>query len=327
MRVLVAGGAGYIGSNMVAMLADEGHEPVVFDNLSKGHRGAIGGGEFVEGDLGDQAGIVGALEKYQIEAVMHFAAFIEVGESVIEPLKYYKNNVCNTAVLLRAMVKTGIEKFVFSSTAAVYGMPKRVPISEQMETGPINPYGDTKLAIERMCHWLGEAGKLRYAALRYFNASGAGANCQLGEDHRPESHLIPLTIQAAMGKREDIKIFGTDYETEDGTCVRDYIHIEDLCGAHLLALNKLDEQNELVYNLGNGNGYSVRQVIETVKKVSGKDFKVTQTKRRAGDSAVLVADATKAKGELGWEPKFGELERIVETAWEWHNKYPNGYPD
>jgi UDP-glucose 4-epimerase len=258
---------------------------------------------------------------------MHFAAFIEVSESTAEPIKYYQNNVSNTQNLLCAMETAGVEKFIFSSTAAVYGMPKEVPIIEEAPKEPVNPYGQTKLAIERMCYWQMKAGKLRYATLRYFNAAGAGSNCRLGEDHRPESHLIPLTIQAAMGRRSNIKIFGTDYPTADGTCIRDYIHIEDLCRAHLLALKRLETENELVYNLGNGKGYSVREVIETVRKVSSKDFEVVESGRRAGDAPVLTSDATKAQKELGWETGYPELEKIVATAWEFHNKYPNGYPD
>ena len=326
MRVLVCGGAGYIGSNMVSMLAAEGHEPVVYDNLSKGHSAAIKGAEFVCGDLSDYELLVKTLGN-GIEAVMHFAAFIEVGESVAKPLKYYHNNVCNTQNLLSAMEAAGVDKFVLSSTAAVYGMPDEVPIREETTKKPINPYGESKLMVENICHWQSKAGKLAYAALRYFNASGAGFGGEIGEDHRPESHLIPLIIEAAMGKRSDIKIFGTDYETEDGTCVRDYIHIEDLCSAHLLALNGLGENRELVYNLGNGKGYSVREVIEMVRKVSGKDFNVVEIERRAGDPAVLICDSSKVKNELGWVTKYPDLESIVSTAWEFHNKYPDGYPD
>jgi len=325
MKVLVCGGAGYIGSNMTARLALEGDEPVVLDNLSKGHRQAVKDAAFVQGDLGDYDLLVQTLKEYDIEAVMHFAAFIEVGESVECPLRYYHNNLCNTHTLLTAMEATGVEKFVFSSTAAVYGMPEKTPLREDFATVPINPYGETKLAVERMCHFQSQAGKLRYAALRYFNAAGAGNNCSLGEDHRPESHLIPLIIQAAMGKRQNVQIYGTDYPTPDGTCVRDYIHIEDLCGAHSLALAKLDEREELVYNLGNGAGYSVREVIETVKAVSGKDFEVVETARRPGDSAVLTADASRAAKELGWKTKYGKLEDIVATAWKWHSEHPNGY--
>lgn len=258
---------------------------------------------------------------------MHFAAFIEVGESVQEPLRYYENNVSKTRTLLAAMEQAGVNKFVFSSTAAVYGMPDTTPITEDITKAPINPYGETKWAVERMCHFLSQTGWFRYAALRYFNACGAGQNGTIGEDHRPESHLIPLIIQAAMGKRDNIKIFGTDYPTEDGTCVRDYIHIEDLCKAHLLALNKLEKEQELAFNLGNGTGYSVRQVIDTVRKVSGKDFKVVETDRRPGDPPVLTADASKARRELGWTTDFPELEKIVESAWKFHNDHPNGYGD
>ena len=325
MKVLVCGGAGYIGSNMTALLAREGHEPVVFDNLSKGHRAAVPEAEFVQGDFGDLDFTVATLKKYDIEAVMHFAAFIEVGESMAQPLRYYENNFSKTRTLLEAMGKAGVEKFVFSSTAAVYGMPETFPITEDLVKAPINPYGESKWAVERMLHYLSQAGQVRYAALRYFNACGAGSNGTRGEDHRPESHLIPLIIQAAMGKRDNIKIFGTDYPTVDGTCVRDYIHIEDLCKAHLLALKKLDAESEQYYNLGNGKGYSVRQVIDTVRKVSGKDFKVVETDRRAGDPPVLTADAAKAREQLGWTTDFPELEAIVESAWKFHTDNPDGY--
>lgn len=327
MRVLVCGGAGYIGSNMTAMLGAEGHEPVVFDNLSKGHRAAVGRAAFVQGDLSDYDLLVKTLRKHRIEAVMHFAAFIEVGESVQEPLKYYRNNFSCTQNLLSAMEAASVGKFVFSSTAAVYGTPAKTPITENSPTEPINPYGHSKLAVEGMCRYQSRAGKLAFAALRYFNACGAGQNATIGEDHRPESHLIPLIIQAAMGKRPEIKIYGTDYPTPDGTCIRDYIHIEDLCRAHLLALDKLDEKPELIYNLGNEKGYSVRQVIETVKKVSGKDFRVVETGPRAGDPPVLTADATKARKELGWKTEKPELEEMVSTAWQWHKSHPDGYRD
>jgi UDP-glucose 4-epimerase len=327
MRVLVCGGAGYIGSNMAAMLAAEGLEPVVYDNLSKGHKAAIKGMEFVEGDLDDYELLVVTLNRFKIEAVMHFAAFIEVAESVEEPLKYYHNNVSNTRVVLSAMEAAGVEKFVFSSSAAVYGMPEIVPITEDLPKEPISPYGETKWASERMCQWQSRAGKLRYASLRYFNAAGAGFDSTLGEDHRPESHLIPLIIFAAMGRRDSVKIYGTDYDTPDGTCVRDYIHIEDLCRAHLLALEKLGESRELIYNLGNGKGYSVREVIDTVRKVSGKDFKIVEADRRPGDPPVLTSDASKAEQQLGWQRKYPDLESIVATAWKWHSKFPDGYPD
>ncbi|NQT01426.1 MAG: UDP-glucose 4-epimerase GalE [Planctomycetes bacterium] len=329
MRVLVCGGAGYIGSNMTAMLNSEGYEPVVYDNLSKGHRAAIGHTKFVEGNLGDYELLVETLKKYDIEAVMHFAAFIEVGESVQAPLKYYRNNLSCTQNLLSAMEAVGVEKFVFSSTAAVYGIPESIGggIAEDCPTEPINPYGQTKLAVERMCYYQSRAEKLRYASLRYFNACGAGNNATIGEDHRPESHLIPLTIQAAMGKRDEIKIFGTDYDTPDGTCIRDYIHVDDLCRAHLLVLNKLDQKRELVYNLGNGKGFSVREVIETVRQVSGKDFKVVTTEHRPGDAPILTSDATKVRNELGWKPEKPELREMVSSAWKWHNEHPDGYPD
>jgi UDP-glucose 4-epimerase len=327
MKVLVCGGAGYIGSNMTAMLAREGHEPVVYDNLSKGHRTAVSSAMLVVGDLSDYDLLVKTLKKNKIDAVMHFAAFIEVGESVAKPLKYFQNNFCATQNLLSAMEAADVNKFIFSSTAAVYGIPDKFPITEDSQTKPINPYGQSKLAVEQMCHYQSAAGRLNFAALRYFNACGAGNNGALGEDHKPESHLIPLTIQAAMGKRSEIKIFGTDYPTPDGTCIRDYIHIEDLCRAHLLALKKLDSCSELICNLGNEKGHSVRQVIEMVKKISGRNFKVLETQSRPGDPPVLTASAQKAKTELGWKVQKPELDEIVETAWKWHNDHPNGYPD
>jgi len=327
MRVLICGGAGYIGSNMTAMLATEGHEPIVFDNLTKGHRAAVQNAELIEGDLGDYDLLLGVLRNRNIKAVMHFAASIEVGESVRTPLKYYRNNLCNTHNLLEAMEAAGVEKFVFSSTAAVYGTPNVIPVTEDCPKEPINPYGQTKWAVERMAHYQSRTGKLKYAALRYFNTCGAGSNAQLGEDHRPESHLIPLTIQAAIGRRSEITVFGTDYDTPDGTCIRDYIHIDDLCRAHLLALDKLQTTSELIYNLGNGNGYSVREVIETVRSVSGRDFKVLEAQRRAGDPPILTSDAKKAKKELGWEPEKPRLKDMVASAWQWHNEHPEGYPD
>ncbi|MCF7974703.1 MAG: UDP-glucose 4-epimerase GalE [Phycisphaerae bacterium] len=327
MKVLVCGGAGYIGSNMVSLLSGQGHTPVVYDNLSKGHKTAVAQAPLVQGDLADFDGLVQTLKHHQIEAVMHFAAFIEVGESVKAPLRYYQNNLCNTHTLLKAMDTAGVDKFVFSSTAATYGMPAEVPIPESLTKNPINPYGETKWAVERMCHWQAQTGRLKYAALRYFNACGAGKHSTLGEDHRPESHLIPLIIQAAMGKREDIKVFGADYDTPDGTCVRDYIHVEDLCRAHLLALDKLGTESELAYNLGNGTGYSVRQVIDTVREVSGRDFKVTDMPRRPGDPAVLTADPTRARTELGWRTTYVDLKTIVETAWKFHRDHPHGYED
>jgi UDP-glucose 4-epimerase len=327
MNVLVCGGAGYIGSHMTALLAAQGHDPTVFDNFSKGHRTAVRGMRVVEGDLADGELLVKTLTDGKIEAVMHFAAFIEVGESVRQPLKYYHNNLSNTQNLLSAMEQAGVEKFVFSSTAAVYGVPRKVPITEDAPKEPINPYGETKLAVERMCHHQRLAGRLRFAALRYFNACGAGSDGRLGEDHRPESHLIPLTIQAAQGKRDAVRIYGTDYPTSDGTCIRDYIHIDDLCCAHLLALDKLQTQPQFICNLGNGQGYSVRQVIETVKRVSGKDFKVIEADPRPGDPAVLTSDASRARVELGWQPQKPALEEMIATAWKWHTEHPDGYFD
>lgn len=327
MNILVCGGAGYIGSHMTELLVRSGHKPLVLDNLSKGHRAAVPHAAMEQGDFGDLEFTVETLRTHRIEAVMHFAAFIEVGESVDAPLRYYENNVSKTRTLLEAMEIAGVEKFVFSSTAAVYGMPERIPITEDELKCPINPYGETKWAVERMCHFQSQTGRLRYAALRYFNACGAGFDATLGEDHQPESHLIPLIIQAAMGRRESIKVFGTDYPTPDGTCIRDYIHIEDLCRAHLLALDRLETERELVYNLGNGTGYSVRQVIDTVRKVSRKDLKVVEAPRRPGDPPVLTADASKAKRELGWTTAYPDLETIVESAWRFHNTFPNGYGD
>ena len=327
MKVLVCGGAGYIGSNMTALLGAQGHEPVVFDNFSKGRRSAVKGVQVITGDLADFQGLVRVLRDRQIEAVMHFAASIEVGESVQEPLKYYRNNLSNTQNLLSAMETAGVQKFVFSSTAAVYGMPEKVPITEDAPKQPINPYGETKLAVERMCQYQAKTGRLRFVALRYFNACGAGNDGRLGEDHRPESHLIPLIIQAAMGKRADIKVYGSDYPTPDGTCIRDYIHIDDLCRAHLLALDKLGECTEMAYNLGNGQGYSVREVIDAVRRVSGRDFKVVEAGRRPGDPAILTSDASKARTELGWQPQIPGLEDMVATAWKWHTEHPDGYED
>ncbi len=327
MRVLVCGGAGYIGSNMTAMLLRNGFEPVVYDNLSKGHKAAIRNARFVYGDLSDYRTLHETLTRYRIEAVMHFAAFIEVGESVASPLKYFHNNFCNTRTLLSAMEEAGVNRFVFSSTAAVYGIPQSVPIAEHAPKQPINPYGQSKRDVEQMCAYQAQTGRLRYAILRYFNACGAGDNRTLGEDHRPESHLIPLIIQAAMGKRPEIKIFGANYPTPDGTCIRDYIHIEDLCRAHLLALKMLDHSAELVYNLGNGTGYSVREVIESVRRVSRRNFCVVEVDPRPGDPPILTADASCAHSELGWKTEIPELDAIVESAWVWHNSHPNGYPD
>jgi UDP-glucose 4-epimerase len=325
MRVLVCGGAGYIGSNMTALLLKEGHEPIVYDNLSRGHASAVRNAQLVQGDLADTDFIYQTIKSNRIEAVMHFAAFIEVGESVRDPLAFYRNNVCNTQSLLGAMDRADVRKFVFSSSAAVYGIPESGLITEDAPKCAINAYGETKWAVERMCHFLALSGKLRYSALRYFNACGAGNDGTIGEDHKPESHLIPLIIQAAVGLRPSVSIYGTDYPTPDGTCIRDYIHIEDLCTAHLLALNKLQNETELAYNLGNGKGYSVRQVIDTVRKISGKPVNVIEAPRRPGDPAVLTACADKARRELGWKVKFPDIETIVASAWKWHSENPGGY--
>lgn len=327
MRVLVCGGAGYIGSNMTAMLARGGHQPLVFDNLSTGHRAAVGTAELIQGDLADYDLLLQTFKSRRIEAVMHFAALIEVRESIEQPLRYYNNNLLATHSLLRAMEAAGVNKLVFSSTAAVYGSPQQIPTPEDSPTVPINPYGETKLAAEHMCHFQSLAGKLRYASLRYFNAAGAGADRVLGEDHRPETHLIAVAIQAALGKRSCVQIFGDDYPTPDGTCIRDYVHVEDLCTAHLLALERLGQQSELVYNLGNNHGYSVKQVLQIVRKVSGKDFKVVASARRPGDPPVLLADAGKAANELNWRPRYTELGDIVQTAWKWHSRHPDGYEE
>ncbi len=328
MNILVCGGAGYIGSNMVNLLIQKNHKVLVYDNLSKGHRSAVPpAAEFIKADLADAQTLDKTIKQHKTEAVMHFAAFIEVAESVRNPLMYYQNNFCNARNLLDVMLKNNVRKFVFSSTAAVYGMPKNVPIKETEHKKPINPYGHSKLAVEEMCSFLSQNNLLNYAALRYFNACGAGRNSELGEDHCPESHLIPLVIAAAMQKRDDIKIFGTDYPTPDGTCIRDYIHIEDLCSAHLLALEKLDSDKQITLNLGNQKGYSVRQVIDTVKKVSKMDFKVTEAPPRPGDPPILTADASTASSKLNWKPKHTQLEEIIETAWKWHKQNPHGYND
>jgi UDP-glucose 4-epimerase len=318
MKILVVGGAGYIGSHMVKQLSFSGTDVITLDNLSCGYKDAVKYGQFVEGDIGDKEVLDKLFKEHKIDAVMHFAAYIEVGESVIKPAKYYKNNTMNTQVLLDAMVRHDIEHFVFSSTAAIFGEPKYTPIDEVHNKEPINPYGRTKLMVEQILEDYDAAYGLKSTCLRYFNAAGADPEGELGERHNPESHLVPLILQAASGRREDIKIFGNDYDTEDGTCVRDYVHINDLCEAHSLALARMQKTGVSArYNLGNGKGFSVQQVIDAAKQVSGKDFTVTHADRRAGDPAVLVADSKLAKKELGWEPKFDQLETIIETAWNW----------
>ncbi len=321
MAVLVCGGAGYIGSHVNKMLNRMGYDTVVFDNLVYGHREAVKWGEFVRGDLKDPEEIEAVFDTYPIEAVMHFAAYAYVGESVTDPEKYYFNNVACTLNLLRAMRGHGCDKIIFSSTCATYGEPARVPITEDMPQNPINPYGASKLMVERILSDYGTAYGLRSVALRYFNAAGADPECEIGEDHDPETHLIPLVLDAASGKRPDIKVFGTDYPTRDGSCIRDYIHVEDLAKAHILALKYLQSGGSSeCFNLGNERGTSVLEVIEAVKKVTGKDFRVTLSDRRPGDPATLVGSSDKVKAVLGWEPKYAEIETIVEHAWKWHEK-------
>ncbi len=318
MKILVVGGAGYIGSHMVKQLAQANHNVITLDNLSYGYRDAVKYGEFIEGDLGDNKVLDKIFQAGDVDAVMHFAGFIQVGESVIKPSMYYHNNVVNTHILLDAMLRHNIKNFIFSSTAAIFGEPDYTPIDEKHSKQPINPYGHSKLMIEQVLDDYDKAYGLRSTCLRYFNAAGADPDGELGERHVPETHLIPLILQAASGRREDIKVFGDDYPTDDGTCVRDYIHINDLCEAHSLALQCMIEKDQSArYNLGNGKGFSVKQVIDVAKQVSGNDFKVSIEPRRAGDPAELVADATLAHEELNWQPKFADLEQIVKTAWDW----------
>ncbi|MGQ9516657.1 MAG: UDP-glucose 4-epimerase GalE [Anaerolineae bacterium] len=326
MRVLVVGGAGYIGSATAQCLLDAGYEVVVFDSLVKGHRAAVpAGAEFVHGDLAHRDQIEDALRRFRVEAVMDFAAFIEAGESMKEPGRYFRNNVCGTLNLLEACVSAGVRRLVFSSTAAVYGIAEEIPITEEAPLHPVNVYGESKLMVERMLEWYGRIYGLRCAALRYFNA--AGGRPDRGEDHHPETHLIPLTLQVALGQRPHIAIFGTDYPTPDGTCVRDYIHVDDLASAHVLALRALDRHERLIYNLGNGRGFSVREVIEVCRRVTGHPIPAVETPRRPGDPPVLIASSEKIQRELGWKPRWPSLEDIVASAWEWHRRHPHGYGD
>jgi UDP-glucose 4-epimerase len=324
MRVLVTGGAGYIGSVVTEQLVNDGHDVVVYDNLSKGHRDAVvHGAELVEADLVDAETLEQTLKRRGIEAVVHMAASSLVGESVEQPHKYYQNNVVAGLVLLGAMQACEVKRLVFSSTAAVYGEPEQQPITEAAPTVPTNPYGETKLAFERALHWYDRAYGMRYASLRYFNAAGATENC--GEDHDPESHIIPITLQCAAGKRERVEVYGEDYPTADGTCIRDYIHVIDLARAHIQALDALSEGSR-IYNLGcGGDGYSVYDVIETARRVTGKEIPVRVGPRRPGDPAVLVASSDKIKSELGWRPRFQDLGLIVESAWRWMEKHADGY--
>jgi len=319
MRVLVTGGAGYIGSVVSEQLVDDGHDVVVYDNLSKGHRDAVvEGARFVEGDLHDADLLRRTLDGNRVEAVIHMAAFSLVGESVEAPAKYYHNNVVAGLVLLDTMRECGVKRIVFSSTAATYGEPESQPIFESAPTSPTNPYGESKLTFEKAMHWYEQAYGIRYASLRYFNAAGASENC--GEDHDPETHIIPITLQVATGKRSHVEIYGDDYPTADGTCVRDYIHVIDLARAHILALDVLDKRSA-IYNLGcGGDGYSVRDVIDTAKRVTGKEIPVRMGQRRAGDPAVLIASSDKIKSELGWQPQFQDLGVIIESAWRWLQK-------
>jgi UDP-glucose-4-epimerase GalE len=327
MRILVTGGAGYIGSHAVRLLLKRGHDVFIYDNLSMGHRAAVPAERLLVGDLKEDARLDHALVEQRIEAVMHFAASAYVGESVQQPAKYYQNNVVNTLNLLEALRRHRIERLVFSSTCATYGVPERTPISEETPQQPINPYGFTKLAIERALADYSHAYGLGYAALRYFNAAGASPDGVIGEDHDPETHLIPLVFQAIMGQRKAVQVFGTDYPTPDGTCIRDYIHVDDLAEAHALALEALAPASQLRYNLGTGRGYSVREVIRTAEEVSGKKCPVQEAMRRPGDPPELVAAADKVRRELGWSPRYPELKPIVETAWNWHRKHPQGYAD
>jgi len=327
MNILVTGGAGYIGSVVTAELLKAGHEVIVFDNLSRGHRRALPeAATLMVGDVADRESLNLLFKSHAIDAVMHFAALIEVAESMKVPELYYRNNSAGTLTLLEAMLAAGVMKFVFSSTAALYGNPEQTPIKEEDKLAPANPYGDSKFLVERMLGWMHETHGLRYASLRYFNAAGA-AHPDLGEDHSPESHLIPLILKVALGQRPNISIFGTDYSTPDGCCVRDYIHVLDLASAHLLALEALSERGRLIYNLGTGRGFSVGEVIEVARRVTGHSIPAVECPRRAGDPSTLVASSDKIQNELRWKPTHSDLERIVSDAWEWHRRHPNGYDD
>jgi UDP-glucose 4-epimerase len=318
MRILVVGGAGYIGTHMVQALLEAGHQPVILDDLTKGHRELVPGGEFVEGSCGDRPLLDRIFTGKPIDAVMHFAAYSLVGESVQRPVDYWANNVGNTATLLQAMLAHGVKRFVFSSTAAVYGEPERIPIDENAVVRPTNPYGASKAAVERMLEEAHAANGLAYVVLRYFNASGAHPNGRIGERHRPETHLIPLVLEVATGRRPHISVFGADYPTKDGTCLRDYVHVCDLAQAHLLAIDALAKgRTQGIFNLGSSRGYTVREVIETARAVTGHAIPVVEAARRPGDPAVLVATSDRARAELGWRPRFEALQTIVETAWNW----------
>lgn len=329
MKVLVAGGAGYIGSHCVRQLQTAGHQPVVVDNLVYGHRSAVAPDvPFYDVNFGDAAAIDRVFNAHAIDLVMHFAAYCYVGESVTDPIKYYRNNVAAPLTLLETMLKRGVRKFVFSSTCATYGIPQRMPITEDLPQAPINPYGQTKLDLENLLKALARSHGVSFAAFRYFNAAGASEDGAIGEDHDPETHLIPVAIRAAQGLCPALQVFGTDYPTPDGTCLRDYVHVDDLSRAHIAAFDKLvTPGTKLFYNLGTGTPTSVLEVIKAVEKVSGLKVPVTYAPRRAGDPPALYADATKAKTELGWTPKYTHIEPIVETAWRWHKARPKGYGD
>jgi UDP-glucose 4-epimerase len=323
MKVLVAGGAGYIGSVCAELLLDEGHAVCIFDNLTEGHRRAVDSrAQFVEGDLADREHIQTALAEFQPDAVMHFAASALVGESMENPSKYFRNNIGNGLNLLDAMVASGVARIVFSSTCATFGPPERVPIDETLPQRPINPYGESKLAFEKILRWYDEIHRLRFIALRYFNAAGASEN--FGEEHRIETHLIPNVLKVALGVESQVEIYGTDYDTPDGTCIRDYIHILDLARAHILALQAPKSE---FYNLGTGGGSSVREVIDACRKITGHEIPVVERPRRPGDPPRLIAASEKIQKELGWRPRFQNLEAIIESAWKWHQKFPNGYGD
>lgn len=327
MSILVLGGAGYIGSHTVYALIDLGEDVVVVDNLSTGFRKALHPkARFYEGDIRDQKFMNELFKKEDIEGVIHFAASSLVGESMAVPLKYYSNNLCATEALLECMVENGIDKIVFSSSAAIYGEPENIPILETDPACPTNPYGETKLAVEKMLKWVDSAYNLRFVSLRYFNACGTHPNGKIGEAHNPETHLIPLILQVANNKKEKLSVFGTDYDTKDGTCIRDYIHVCDLAQAHILAMNYLREGKESnIFNLGNGVGFTVKEVIEAARIVTGHPVPVKAEKRRAGDPSILVASSEKAKRILGWKPKYTQLEDIIATAWTWHKAHPEGY--
>jgi UDP-glucose 4-epimerase len=323
MHIFLTGGAGYIGSAATQRLLEAGHAVTVYDSLVTGHRAAIPGkARFIHADLANADRLRRALTQQPVDAVMHFAAFIEAGESMLDPGKYFRNNLSLSLGLLEACAQAGVRRFVLSSTAAVYAS-NDAPLSEDSPLGPANVYGHSKLMVEQALEWYRRIHGLRFAALRYFNAAGSLPNC--GEDHRPESHLIPLVLKVALGKRAEVRIFGTDYPTPDGTCIRDYVHISDLIDAHLLALQALETHDRLVFNLGNGEGYSVQQVIETARQVTGCPIRAREVERRPGDAPRLVASADRIRNELGWQPRYPELDSIIASAWDWHRSWPDGY--